>query len=268
MAADGPTYCLVVKPNLTLEEVKLGSLLSNPRRPDNAFYVNDSWTFQKDTKPPKAFACKIDKSATTKVGFFASFAGLVGGSVDISHSKFEGKWLCAQKVEQESFRPADSFLQDLSRNADVQNHLVATGKKIVWLITGIKVGWNVSITDSKIESNETSGSLQGSVSGVGLGLSGQHKSGTGSEFHYWEPGPVVFGMEVMKLKVLRDGSFDASVAPGHFYGKHDDKPAAATIQLLPCGNEEADELNPKSVTKVDGYDESTSGAVQLLLGRQ
>jgi hypothetical protein len=268
MAPNVPTYSLAAKPNLIPSEVELGTLITNPTEPDSAFYTSPSWTIQKTTRAPKPFACKISDTKGSKIGFFASFAALLSGSLTASHSSFVGKFLCAQSMQEESFRPDAAFLQALSLNADVQNHLTYSEQNVVWLITGVKIGWNVWIANTTVEWSEVAGKLEGSAAAAGvplqIGLSGQRHAGKSLEVYYYEPGPVVFGVEVMKLKTKGDGSFGSSAVAGQFYGRNDGKPAKA-IQLVPCGDEEPD----FSLTaKADGYDETTGEDFKLLLVEQ
>jgi len=251
---------MVPKLSLGAEKIRIGSLIANHKRPDVPFHTLDSWTFAATPTPPAPFKVRVDSESSGKVGLFASFAGLFHAKAEHSRSRKDGQWLSSTSTVQETFEPDAELLQSISMNAAVQNYLQEHDCKVVYLITGVKRGENVWLTSASERREGYAGEGGGGGAGATGGLTGEHGQGNAVESDYFVKGPVVFAVELTELWVQRDGSVEANVKSGDFFGIEDEE----ELKLV-FGPDDAALEASSGIEIVDGWDEADGTDCQIVV---
>ncbi|KAI0528222.1 hypothetical protein F5B22DRAFT_27076 [Xylaria bambusicola] len=248
------TYRLVPKPNCPVDAVQLGSLLSNPDPLSNPFYILGERDYEKKEVDPVKFSIEINVNSEGKIGVNSSFASLLplGGGLAGAWKSEKGKFLSCQKMVGSYLEVTEELLQGLSTKSFVVNHFNDNSTNTAWLITGIKLGWGVIVTDSKLTQHELEGQLN--VGGAGDGTV-MFQTGRAVRVFYYSEGPVVCGYELTKLRTNTVGEMGATTLRGYFYSHNEGDEQSFKLLVDSSPTEGA----------VKGYDEVSDKSCQLIV---
>ncbi|KAI1191227.1 hypothetical protein F5B17DRAFT_384075 [Nemania serpens] len=248
------TYRLVPKPNCPVDAIRLGSLLPDPDPLSTPFYILEERDYEKKETDPTKFSIEINLNSEGKIGVNSALASVLslGGGLSAAWKREEGRYLSCQKMVGSYLEVTEQLLRDLSTKSFVVNHFNDNDTNTAWLISGIKLGWGVIVTDSKLTQHELEGQLN--VGGAGNGTV-MFQSGRDVRIFYHSEGPVVCGYELTKLRANRVGEVGATTQRGYFYGDNEgDEPS---FQLL------VDSLPTEGAA--EGYDEVSEESCQLIV---
>ncbi|KAI0873741.1 hypothetical protein GGS24DRAFT_380225 [Hypoxylon argillaceum] len=248
------TYRLIPKPNCPVDAVRLGSLLPDPEPLSAPFYILGDRDYEEKETDPVKFSIDIKLNLEGKIGVNSSLASVLslGGGLWGAWKREEGRYLSCQKMVGSYLEVTEDLLRDLSTKSFVVNHFNDTNTNTAWLISGIKLGWGVIVTDSKLTQHELEGQLN--VGGAGDGTI-KFQSGRDVRVFYHSEGPVVCGYELTKLRANRVGEMGATTNRGYFYSDNEgDEPS---IELF------IDSSLTEGAT--EGYDEVSDKSCQLIV---
>ncbi|KAI1418941.1 hypothetical protein F5Y12DRAFT_359124 [Xylaria sp. FL1777] len=248
------TYRLIPKPNCPIDAVQLGSLLPDSEPLSTPFYILGEREYEKKETNPVSFSIEIKLNSEGKIGVNSSLASVLslGGGLWGSWKSEEGRYLSCQRMVGSYLEVTEDLLRDLSTKSFVANHFNDNNTNTAWLISGIKLGWGVIVTDFKLTQHELEGQLNVGVAGDGTAM---FQSGRDVRVFYYSEGPVVCGYELTKLRTNRVGEMGATALRGYFYSdKEGDEPS---FKLLVDSS--------PTERAAEGYDEVSEKGCQLII---
>jgi hypothetical protein len=267
------SYFLVPSWDLGPEDVVLGSVIANIKHPQRRL-SSESLAAQIDTYQPAPTETR-DISGTAKgstewnAGLFATFVQYVtvGGKISYrSKSTLEVKYSC-ERMETRRFSPSIQHVNAAAKDVGTVQHLKMGGfGATVFLITGVKTVYNVSITT--IESTAKKGQLQ-----VGLDIPLAQttvgpKTGLMHEQHeqctQTFKGPIVFAFEVEKIRVKTSGKV---MSKQHISGAmlSTTSDGETDLEVEKAGEQlDEDEIDDLDVETSQGIDDQTGEACVIV----
>ncbi|KAH8162504.1 hypothetical protein CIB48_g5762 [Xylaria polymorpha] len=248
------TYRLVPKPNCPVDAVQLGSLLPDPESLSKPFYILGERDYEKKETDPVKFSIEIKVNSEGKIGVNSSLASVfsLGGGLWGAWKREEGRYLSCQRMVGSYLEVTEDLLRDLSTKSFVVNHFNDSNTNTAWLISGIKLGWGVTVTDSKLTQHELEGQLN--VGGAGDGTV-MFQSGRNVRVFYHAEGPVVCGYELTKLRSNRVGEMGGTTLRGYFYSDNEGDEPSFKLLVDSSPTEGA----------AEGYDEVSEKSCRLIV---
>lgn len=214
MASLKKSYFLPPSWNIRPGEVKLGSVIANPKLPQRVLST-ESLPMNIDTTIPPAFE-ESPFSGTSKkdgkwsVGLFATFMHFIslGGQASFSSDSIIQVDYEVEVMETRRFTPSLAYITKSVADTAVNTYLKTGGLGAkAFMITGIKTATNITITTIEKKTRQTVAKVGVDVpvvqTTVGPKLS---YDSTKYEKHTCKiAGPIVFAFEVEKLRISLTG---------------------------------------------------------------
>lgn len=228
MSADQPSYFLVPSWDLGPDDVVLGSVIANVKRPQMPL-MGKSPAISIDTKiqmqGPQVSSGTVKFSTEQSVGLFSNFlqAVTVGGEVSYASKQTKQLEYSCDKMETRKFVPSTEYINSVVQDATISTYLKSGGlSSKVFVITGLKIASEITITTTLEDGYEAKAQVGIDLlaGGLKIGPQGSWKSETSKTHTTTIKGPIVFAFQVKKLrKHLVGGLKSKDVVKGAMLGK-------------------------------------------------
>lgn len=184
-----------------------------------------------------------------------------------SSSTLEVEYSC-DSIETRRFTPSLSYIAKAAEDADVKDHLNMGGLGAkVFMVTGIKTAYNVTITTTEEKEKETTAQVGVDIPAaqVTVGPKGSHKSTKYEKHTRAIAGPIVFAFQVEKIRVNRKGkAVSGEYIDGAMLARKEGSASDYVIER--AGQElDEDEIDDFDVATRLGTDDETGEACEIIV---
>lgn len=205
------TYFLAPTWNITLDEVVLGSIITNPNLPQKPLSAVAPTT-DIPIRQSEETSCPGTAKEATKwgAGLFCAFINAITLGVEVSFSSdwtLQVDYSC-ECMETRRFTPTLAHITNTVGDTNVRNYLKMGGLGAkVFMITGVKIASNITITTTEEKSKETIGQLGVDMPATGISM-GPKVSYSPAKYNTHTrtiEGPIVFAFEIEKVRLNMKG---------------------------------------------------------------
>ncbi|KAK3672610.1 hypothetical protein LTR78_007422 [Recurvomyces mirabilis] len=219
MASTRKTYFLAPSWDIGPAEIALGSVVANPKvphRPLSAGTLPDDIDSAIVNTPPADKCSGFAKlSGAWSLGLFATFVHFVTLGGKLAHSRksaSEIRYSC-DTMGTRRFVPSSTYVTKAAHDKGVQAFLSMGGPgSEVFVITGIKTGYNITITTSEGKDVASAAQLGVDIPIIQttVGPKAEHRSESQQEHRQHIEGPIVFAYQLERLRQTRKGAISNS----------------------------------------------------------
>jgi hypothetical protein len=274
MASMHKTYFLAPSWNIGPDEVTLGSVVTNPKLPQNTLSAATLTTNIElpIPRPIEEKSCSGTAMKETKwnTGLFATFIQVVtlGGQASFSSdSTLQVDYSC-ESMETHRFKPTLAYITKAAEDTEVKSHLKIGGLGAkVFMITGVKIVSNITITTIEEKTKETVAKIGVDIPTAQLtvGPKATYTSANYDKHTRTIEGPLVFAFEVEKIRVNMKGKVvHGEYIDGAMLAK---KEGAATDYVIERAGQDLDEDETVDfdVSTRSGTDDATGEACEIIV---
>ncbi|CAK1365384.1 unnamed protein product [Cercospora beticola] len=244
---EGLKLTYMLPPNLSLvpdRDIKLGQLLplsyDKPRVPDPESNLTDSPDYvypdpsliKHEVEEPWEYGEGYKKAVSGGVWADIPVLTAICGSLGFQRSGGEDITVEAKKVETSWFSPSAKYLATALQQPTASEHLLQDPKAPVFMVTGLKVAYDASITFGKEKSKEFHGSVGADLTAVGapvkVGPEAAFSRSREVHFRTHKDGPFVLAYQLKRIRQKRDGSLEVKGYNSRAFLFDDELPTAET----------------------------------------